>query len=278
MEFTQKFTEAVLNFLSSDTSLEVNDSINAKKFEARAMFMSQLESIIAPLDEIRTILSEHLQRNKTAHASDVALMNQLMGRKNKSAESDDWTRASRKRTLRAPKRTIDHEISPSSDSKYTRVKLTEALLLRAIKVQTFDLVVQDGDLYYVESADHFAIKIGGHLLHGNIGIIYTDGRNPEKIKNCKFATGCQKQHKCDYYHDPAKFPGSRDHRNFIANSWMYVPPTGHFKGRQGRRFGSRDNLDTDIVGLTDDEIGRYDDQLMHDLLCALLIVQSREVS
>ncbi len=111
------------------------------------------------------------------------------------------------------------------DIKYSRIKFTEALYLDAIRVPTFNYVKQDGELYYVSTADHFAVKIAGKLLHGNIGMIYTDEKIPEKIKDCKFAESCVKRDNCDYYHDPLKFGGSKDHRNFIASSWLYVPPT-----------------------------------------------------
>lgn len=156
--------------------------------------------------------------------------------------------------------------------KYTKIKFTEALSVPAISVPTFDYVKQDGELYYVESADHFAFKICGHMLHGNIGMIYTDEKSPEKIKDCKFADSCMKRDKCDYYHDPVKFAGSKDHRNFIASAWLYAPPNSHYKNRpRSRRFGSREYLDTDIVGLQEEEIIRFHDQAMHDLLCSILL-------
>lgn len=163
--------------------------------------------------------------------------------------------------------------------QYSSIKFTEALSLPAIRVPTFEYVKQDGELYYVESSDHFAFILAGKLLHGNIGVIYTEEKNPEKIKDCKFAASCMKQDKCDYYHDPVKFKGSHDHRNFIASSWLYAPPNSQYKSRpRSRRFGSREYLDTDIVGLQEEEISRFYDQTMHDLLCSLLLSHSYRMS
>jgi hypothetical protein len=156
--------------------------------------------------------------------------------------------------------------------KYTNIELTKQLSLPAIKVATFAQVRQNGELYYVDQAGHFALKLCGHILHGNIGNVYTDEKNPEKIKDCKFANACIKRNKCDYYHDPIKFDGSKDCRNFIANSFIYSPHEGYYKTKTlSRRFGSRKYLDEDIAVLPDEEATRFHDQAMHDLLCSLLL-------
>jgi hypothetical protein len=175
--------------------------------------------------------------------------------------------------VRAPK---TYAVPAVNGMTYTRIKITNALGVMAIQVSTFDSVKQDGNLYYVEPADHFAIRIYDQLLHGNIGTIYTDAKNPEKIKDCKYASGCMKRDRCDYYHDPSTFANSNDRRNFIASSWLYTPPNSQYKNKsRSRRFGSLEHLDTDIVSLSDDEITRYRDQAMHDLLCVLVIACSR---
>lgn len=157
---------------------------------------------------------------------------------------------------------------------YSKVKFTESLYVNAIRVPTFEQVANNGELYYIECADHFAVKISGMLFHGNIGTIYTDEKNPEKIKDCKFTSSC-KRTDCTYYHDPAIFRGSKDHRNFVAGSWLYVPTHSQYKNKsRSRQFGNRDNLDLEIVNLTNEEIKRFHDQTMHDILCSILIKQS----
>lgn len=158
---------------------------------------------------------------------------------------------------------------------HTSIKITEALSLPAITVGSFNQVAADGNLYYVANTDHFAIRVAGYLFHGNIGVIYTDEKNPEKIKDCRYSTNCIKHDKCDYYHDPMKFVGSRDHRNYIASSFLYAPPNSFYKNKaRSRRFGSREHLDIDIANIQDDEVSRFNNQLMHDLLCALLLNQT----
>lgn len=150
-----------------------------------------------------------------------------------------------------------------------RVFITPALALSATRVPSFKYVRQDGGLYYVENAGHFAVRLCGQLLHGNIGNIYANARVPLKVKGCKFSTSCSKQDNCDYYHDPAKFSGSKDVRNYVANSWLYSSGDNLRPG--GRHFGSLNNLDTDITFMRDEDVNKFRSQTMHDLLCSLLL-------
>lgn len=153
----------------------------------------------------------------------------------------------------------------------TRVKFTNACSLLAKPVDTFDGVSADGNLYWVKSACHFAFKIAGVLFHGGIGIIYTDDRTPCKLRECAYPKTCDRGDKCHYYHDPTVFHGSTDVRNYVSGSFLYTAGgTFRAKGR-ARQFGSIDRLDTDIAHVKPDEAARLRDQVMHDLLCALLL-------
>jgi hypothetical protein len=118
--------------------------------------------------------------------------------------------------------------------------------------------------------DHFFILICGLLLHGNIGIIYTNERNPQKIKNCKFPK-CTKTN-CLYYHPPTTFNGSRDYRNFIAGSWMYSAPASPLRNsHKNRVLGSRENINIDMTIIDEEDREVFYDQLIHDILCAMLL-------
>lgn len=129
----------------------------------------------------------------------------------------------------------------------------------------------EGCMYYVTSADHFAIKLCGVMLHGNIGEIYTNERNPVKIKECKFGADCNKDN-CEYYHDPLFSEGKKDIRNYIAGSFLYSPLTGlKPKSIGSRKIGSRSTIESDINRLDEYDIKLHRDQVMHDLLCCLLV-------
>lgn len=287
--------------LASTISPAVNGStVNLKNIEQRETVITELSLIKSAFDDINERLTGIINNAKAIQTKDLEEMDAFIGRlrgtktdsahkprSNPEMESSDddqsWTRVVRKvdRKFSVPPKVVKPDPEPKSTNivpapkrAYTSVKFTEALALPAISVPTFDYVQQDGELYYVESADHFAFKLAGRLLHGNIGVIYTEEKSPVKIKNCKFANQCVKKDRCDYYHDPTHFHGSSDYRNYIASSWLYAPPNSQFKNKtRSRRFGSRDHLDTDIVDLQEEETSRFYDQTMHDFLCSMLLMQ-----
>lgn len=149
----------------------------------------------------------------------------------------------------------------------TNIPVTKNMSLSAIIVATEKDVGQNGLLHYVTTKECFAIYIAANLLMGNIGKIYISGgnqnqnQNPTKIRACRFGDKCVKVGgKCEYYHGPP------DVRNYSAVSWMYSQTIGG-----ARRFGSLDNLDNDIILINQEDVQKYQDQIMHDLLCGLLL-------
>lgn len=276
------------------------DLVSVKTFNTRENLIVILTDLVNKISGISTKLTVALDKTRVAHNQEIVVVDTLMNKvhkklpdnkivKNVSADTP-WTKVVRGKSKN--KKCDETESTESThmialvpslaervevDSKYIKIKFTEALHLLAVRILSFDQVSAEGELYYVEPADHFAIKIAGHLFHGNIGTIYTEERNPSKIKDCKFADSCVKQDKCDYYHDPIKFTGSKDHRNYIASSFLYAPPGINYKGRpRGRQYGSRDYLDVDIVEMGDEDRQRFHDQTMHDILCSLLLMKSIE--
>jgi len=186
---------------------------------------------------------------------------------NPSPDNTSWTQVVRRHVPAPPE---------DNDVDYNRpapVKITEALALSAISVSTFGQVAADGQLYYVKNADHFAFRLAGKLFHGNIGTIYIDEASPARVKNCRYETGACRRPNCEYYHPPTikqrvSVRQSKEYRNFVASSWLYSPAGGR---QRSRRFGSRPNLDLDIVDMAGEDIDRFHDQAMHDLLCSLLL-------
>jgi hypothetical protein len=195
-------------------------------------------------------------------------INALIAARNALECDNSWSIMQRKGSKQASEKIIPVE-------KGT-IKITDAVSLDVIMVPTFDYVKQDGDLYYVKCADHFAVKIGGKLLHGHVGHIYVDEKNPVKVKDCKYIGKCNKGADCDYYHDPIHFHHSRDHRNYIASSWLYSPLGLEKKYGRARKFGSINNIDIDLSRLCDEDVSRYHDQTMHDILCSLILHQARK--
>ncbi len=259
---------------------ETPGGVNLGIIARREKVLHRMIDFAAELSKITAKLNECVTRGRAIHERELSEVNDLLNEINRD---DKWVLIKKKSTpysrvgasyaSACAKPVVIPKPIGVSAATYSKVKITEALSISAINVPTFDYVKQDGELYYVNSADHFAFKIAGQMFHGNIGTIYSDEKNPEKIKECKFGSTCIKRDKCDYYHDPTQFSGSKDRRNFIASSWLYAPPNRAVRGRS-RRFGSREHLDVDICSVQDDEIARARDQVMHDLLCSVLVAQA----
>jgi len=146
------------------------------------------------------------------------------------------------------------------------------LCIMAKKVKTWEdaELGENGLVYYIQASDQFALKINNHLLHGNIGTIFSNNSNPTKIKTCKFNKNCIKN-ACTYYHDPKDNPGSTDTRNYMASSWFY---SSNSLDKKIRRFGSRYRISEDIRRLSHEEYERFKSQTMHEILCSLILLQN----
>lgn len=130
--------------------------------------------------------------------------------------------------------------------------------------------VQPGKLYYIPQWNHFAVNIAGAFMHAGVGSIYR-GRvdTPSLIKDC-WKAKCSRTD-CRYYHDPEFFPGSTDVRNYITDSWYYVPAFITIERTGARRIGDAENLETDLKTITAQDARRFVSGVMHDLICAILV-------
>jgi hypothetical protein len=232
------------------------DNINILNYRARDRAIKALQAAIKAAEAYIYTAEAILVEAITAHRAETEILDRTLCEEH--TPDTDWIRIIRKRrVITAPANSLASDVPIAPDSPLT---------IQAIIVQLFDDVKQDGNMYYIATVDHFAIYICGKLFHGNIGIIYTDDRVPKKIRDCRFDATCVKKGKCDYYHNPMKYPKSADRRNYIANSFTYSKRNPH-----ARRYGSLDSLSEDMVGLSAEEISRFNDQTMHNILCALLL-------
>jgi hypothetical protein len=166
-----------------------------------------------------------------------------------------------------------------------RVSLDAVIIPGALKDPREILAaVSTPELYYIPAWDHFAVRCGAVVFHGNVGKIYpTDTgraqRAPERVKECRHRGQCPslkggKGASCAYYHDPEECPGSRDVRNYIADSWVYAPVTTRYSARYGsRRIGSRDSLRGDLQEISASDARRHVAQTAHDILCSIILAK-----
>lgn len=266
-----------------------NDDIDIKKIQQRQAVLDGIKSTAMELYRILKVTGENIEMLESMHNSDINTLTKLVpGLKiSSSVDKIPVKPEPEPEPEPAPEPIVDkiqeeqwHEVSkPRKNSKLPGTKtitITDGYSLDAVVVDDWVDVksVVPGQLYYITSSKHFAIEIANVLIHGNIGKIYTNERDPIKIKNCRYGPGCNKPG-CDYYHNP-KYTHGTDCRNFIATSWNYAPVSPSFKTkRKSRRFGSIDNISTDIAELDTEEGERFFDQTMHGVLCMLILAKYR---
>jgi hypothetical protein len=128
-----------------------------------------------------------------------------------------------------------------------------------------------GELNYVPAWNHFAVKIGNLVLHGNIGTIFSDRDIPVRVKECRHRSECNLT-SCSYYHNPAIGSDKKDIRGYLAGAWHYIPALEQHSARYGsRRLGSRPQLLEDLQSITAGDARRFLDQVAHDVVCAALL-------
>jgi len=148
-------------------------------------------------------------------------------------------------------------------------------------------------LCWVPAWGHFAVRLGDMLLHGHIGEVTPRGERgptPPGLTPCARA-GCPGSG-CPFYHDPAATPYFLQNRpltaappvdsplhvrSFRAESFAYdpprpgrpMPPTG------ARRIGGAATFLADARAASPAEAQAFLDQVAHDLICAVALVQAR---
>ncbi len=245
--------------------------INVKTFENRKILINDLTNIIQIIPIISGRLEALLEKTISNHAREISAVEQIKtGGEPPHELYSVVTKKERRPSVSNKDASIIKDIISPTIASTSNIPITPNISISARIVQNFNQV--GCDLCYVQPNDHFAIMIAGKLFHGNIAIIYVDEKIPSNIRPCRFAGNCSKISTCDYYHDPLKYAVSKDCQNFIANSFVYC--TGKTKIR-GRKFGSRDRLETDLLSMTTEDIERYMAQTMHDILCSIILYNAK---
>lgn len=140
--------------------------------------------------------------------------------------------------------------------------------------------VTAGELHYIPQWNHFAFRVGPCVFHANIGQIHCgpppkgagpiEYHRPTRIKDCKNAQ-CPRT-TCNYYHDPAKYKGSLEIRNYMFDSWLYAPTAAGARCGS-RRFGSGQYMEADLRVIGKDDARRFLSQTAHDVLCCIILSQ-----
>jgi hypothetical protein len=245
--------------------------IDCTIYARRQRYIIELHKMLKDLAGLSKKVTKELEDVSSVHAADTNAISELVG-----VTPDKWTtvthRKPSKKFLDAAKQGGKAEL-PGAKKDMTFIPITASAGIYARVVDTPLSVLADGVVYYLRTAGHFAVRVGPLFLHGSIGIIYDSTRELTKIKYCQYGSRCININTCTYYHDPLEFPGSRDVKNFAATSFLY---NGTNDRRGGRRIGSRDRFDADILQVQPEDIKTYLDQVAHDFFCAVLISQMQK--
>ena len=279
------------------SSYENGDNINLAKLKENGEQIKQLIKLQTEMANFSAELSNKVKSIRTQHYEELNIVrgaiDELQDSATKPASaSTGWLAAVKSRKNAETKKNNDVKqmsviatvaaapnrymppmsaIVSSAAISLSKIPIIDGFSINAKKIPDFSCVEENGVLYYIENHNHFAFKIGGLLLHGNIGKIFTNAREPTKIKSCKYKNQCVKP-SCEYYHDPIINAESKDYRNFISTSFVYSAPTSVYRGKnKSSRFGSRENLGNDISELTDEDVDRFYDQTMHFVLCSIIL-------
>jgi hypothetical protein len=162
---------------------------------------------------------------------------------------------------------------PTKSINITNRYSLDAVVLANYKPESFN-DLRPGVLYYIESMNHFAIKINNQMFNGNIGVVYDYEDTPVQTIECYKGPTCAIEN-CRFYHEPMRCKGKKDIRNYFTNSWTYYGPDVQAKTDTSkcRKLSSVVNIATDIHNVDAPYIERVKSQIMHDLLCIMLAIK-----
>lgn len=270
----------IANFVKTNEHLvaPADGNLNVKIFNRRKEYIKVLR---ASAEKI----AESLRAAESRHEQDIETANSLVSQAQPAAQPVPTPSAASQPAISAQLPPVEcatraaewQQVGRKSPKSTVAPVNLAGTLLTAVHVQEFADVKRDGRLYYVAPNDHFAINIDGNLFHGNVGRIFSGIERAVKIKDCMYTHNCAKNSACDFYHDPAIFAGSTDHRNYVATSWLYSQPQNRTGvHRNMRHIGDIDNLPEDLAASTEEEVSRLRDQVMHDMICAIAAIAEQK--
>jgi hypothetical protein len=266
---------------------------NLATFETRAGAISTMRQLYADLQKLTALVAKNGAAAEALHRAELRAAQEGLNRV-QSPAGGSLDRLSVLAAEPAPHREGDAAKktpgAPAAAPPSRRpVKVAGGITVDAVVLPAalrasaeISAAMTSGDLHYIPYWNHFAVRIGGCVLHANLGHIYRGApprsagpvarETPERVKECRRARCGGTGAGCRYYHDPEEFAGSTDVRNFMADSWHYTPAAA--PGRYGGRgFGSAGDLEADIRTVSVDEARRFLHQTAHDVLCAAILWQ-----
>jgi hypothetical protein len=290
-------------------SAQPNYIVDLTQFEARARQIALLRRLHAGLLEITAVVARYGSAADALHQDETRAVQDYIASADSLRRSGSRTpprtagdrgvpwkdKALTARVMRrgAPESPRLPSPSPGPSPPTTRltrrtIALTDQISLDAVVIpdevcdpREILAAVSTPELYYIVRWNHFAVRAGAVVFHGNVGRVYPAGRpqrTPARVKECRRGGACPSFFggpPCSYYHDPAEADGrAADVRNFTADSWLYTPATSRHSARYGsRRIGTRDALESDLREISAGDARRHLAQTAHDIVCSMILAK-----
>ena len=260
---------------------------NFATFETRVCAITEMRQLHAELQKLMAVVAKNGAAAEALHRSELKAAQEGLNRAQiRTAQNTlAWVKTTAEvRPAAAVPRPVATRPEPGASQVKVVGDLTvEAFVLPESLKKRSDIfaAIAPGGLYFVPHWNHFATRIGGCVLHANLGRIYRGIRGaprdaprelPECVKECRNAICQGREGGCRYYHDPELFANSTDVRNFMADSWYYTSAAApaHYGTR---RIGSASEIEVDIRAISPEDARRFLHQTAHDVLCALILWQ-----
>jgi hypothetical protein len=178
----------------------------------------------------------------------------------------------------------------------------DLLTAAPIEIDNIDFV-ESAPVKWVPEINQYVLRINNMTLRGNIGNIYSkrmvtsaSGENIGQLVPCKMGMRCHRLKAattCKFWHDPMQLVEMRRGglisaelfkeqvvlvRNYTNTSWLYTDCARDKSNEYMRSFGSRAYIKNDLLRMKIsksadiyEEIERFKNQVMHDILVLLLI-------
>jgi hypothetical protein len=168
---------------------------------------------------------------------------------------------------------VAKNLPPTNDTAtvIAPIYITNKYYIDATMIGSIADATENGKIYYIKERNLFVTMLANVRICGNIGNVYFNEKTPEKIKDCSFGAECTKED-CKYFHNPSTME-STDVRNFIASSWINWSDSSNNVRR--KRFGSRDSIAEDLPVITKSEKQFFGEQVMHEILCYILLEKAK---
>lgn len=235
LQLASQMNNELSNFTDKIPQIFKEAKLNLPVIEYRTNVIEYLSNILAVINEYSNRLTNILTQTKNIQSQDFLTLESTL----KLESSED-----------------------TSKKNKSMIDIIDGVQVPAIQINSMKQLKKSGELYYIKSNKIFAVKINNIIYWGNVGNILK--KKPSKVKECTKIDN-HSYNSCKYYHPPTKFTGSQDTRNYMYNDWIHysVDKFGN------RPIGSKDSLCSDLKQINSDDLLKFDNQIMHDLICSL---------